>query len=183
MSVGRIEIDAEGRERMRLATAMLVAAITASACAGGDTNESAVATSAPITTEVPESTTTTKVPIVGGPTTRHDGECTYEGPTEFDLNSDVTFTFINASEVLRVGFSVWKVLEGTATEDIYKYGVHGVTDEGEDHYFPYLNTSTAPGIEWPLTVTFDKAGLHALICFELPGDRPDYAATLFTVSG
>ena len=195
---------------MRRLTVMLVAAVAVSGCVGGATTEPPVTTRAAIPAEapdttttsdlttttsaitptgVPESTTTTNAPIVGGVTTRHDSACTYEGPTEFDLNSDVTFTFINASEIFDVGFSVWKVDEGTTIEDIFENGIFEVADEEQDFYHPYLPTPRAKGIEWSLTVTLDKVGLHALNCFQLPEDPdsdevfPDYASTLFTVRG
>ena len=188
---------------MRNPTVMLVAVIAVSVCGGGATveppvtSEATVTTEAPdttlasehttttlgtTTTQAPESTTTTKAPIMGGVTTRHDDGCAYEGPTEFDVNSEVTFTFINASEILNAGFAVHKVDEGTTTEDILKLGVFAVSDEETDVYSPYLPSGMNPDLEYPLTVTLDRIGLHALICFQFPEGRPHHA-NLFTVTG
>jgi hypothetical protein len=163
---------------MRHLAVMLMIAIAVSGCGEGDT------------AETPETTHNRQTPTVGGVTTRHDDECTYEGPTEFDVNSDVTFTFINASETPDIGFQVVKVDEGTTKEAIYEFGVGSVSNgEGDDWYEPYLPTPTAPGIEYAFTVTLDKVGLHAIVCFQHPAhDEPDkeypnYASTLFTVKG
>ena len=102
------------------------------------------------------------------------------------MNSAVTFTFINATEGLDIGFAVRKVDEGTSTEDIFE-GVFAVSDEEEDRYSPYLNSERTRGIEHPLTVTLNRVGLHALICFQLSDDPnevfPEHASTLFTVNG
>lgn len=191
---------------MRRPTVLLTFVIVP-ACAGGEATTTPTTTDTVVTsvaaqlttmtlgtttTGVPESTTTTNAQIVGGVTTRHDSACTYEGPTAFDLNSDVTFTFINASETVDVGFSVWKVDEGTTIEDIFHNGISEVTDQEQGLYQPVLLTPRALGGEWSLTVTLDKVGLHALNCFQHIhalncfqhiAVSPDYASTLFTVRG
>jgi ABC-type glycerol-3-phosphate transport system substrate-binding protein len=95
---------------LRLAGLLLAVGLFAAACGGGDD-----AGSRP-----------------DGVTTRHDDGCVYEGPTEFAVNSDVTFTFINESEVLDAGFAVHKVDEGTTVEEILDLGVWAVSNEEAD---------------------------------------------------
>jgi hypothetical protein len=155
---------------MRLAAAVLVLAIAVSACGDGDS------------VEEPGTTTATPGQAVGGVTIRHDDGCDYEGPVEFDVNSDVTFTFINTSDVLNAGFAVQKIDEGTTAEEILALGVFAVSDEDSDGYEPYLPSGMTPDVEYPLTVTLDRIGLHALICFQFPEGRPHYA-NLFEVNG
>ena len=99
------------------------------------------------------------------------------------MNSDVMFTFINESEVLNAGFAVHKVDQGTTTEDIFKLGASAVSEEESDVYSPYLPSPRHPGIVYPLTVTVDRTGLHALLCFQFAEGRPHCASTLFTVNG
>jgi hypothetical protein len=155
---------------MRCPLAVLVFVIAVSACGGGGE------------AEVPESATTPASSAVGGVTTRHDDGCAYEGPIEFDLDSDVTFTFINRSEVLNAGFAIHKIDEGATADDILERGVFAVSDEETGSYDPYLPSGMTPGVEYQLTVTLDRIGLHALICFRFPEGRPHYA-NLFTVNG
>ena len=122
------------------------------------------------------------------PTATFDGDgCTYDGPTEFALNSEVTFTFINASANSDVEFSVWKVREGTTAAEILEDGLFGVTGEGsaaDDRY----DVEFAPTVQdrgYPMTITLNSPGQHILNCFDGSGDffqHVDYAI-LFTVSG
>jgi len=131
---------------MRLAAAAAVLAFGVSACGDGDA------------VEEPGATTATPGQAVGGITIRHDDGCAYEGPVEFDLNSDVTFTFMNTSEVQNAGFAVQKIDEGTTVEEILELGVFAVSDEDSDGYDPYLPSGMTPDVEYPLTVTLDRVG-------------------------
>jgi hypothetical protein len=156
---------------MRCAAAVLVLVLAVSACGDGDA-----------AIKEPAATTATAGHAVGGVTIRHDDGCAYEGPVEFDLNSDVTFTFINTDEGSDAGFAVHKIDAGTTAEDILELGVFAVSDEDSFYYEPYLPSGMTPDVEYQLTVTLDRIGLHALICFQQPEGRPHYA-TLFTVNG
>jgi hypothetical protein len=63
-----------------------------------------------------------------GPTAVYDGEtCVYDGPSEFNVGSTVTFTVTNESENLLVGFSVWWFPSGVAPEKIHEQGILGAT--------------------------------------------------------
>ena len=118
------------------------------------------------------------------PISTFDGSgCTYEGPTEFDLNSEVKFTFVNASETTEVGFAVWAVPDGTTTEDIQNDGIQNVGAVASRDRYVEMGP-IAPGVERPLTVILDKTGLHALNCVDRTTEAEgiDYA-TLITVSG
>ena len=116
--------------------------------------------------------------------------CTYEGPTEFALDSVVTFTFINATANSDAEFSVWKVPEGTTADDFLGVGgralleVVGEGSAADDRYdvqFP----PTVQNREYPMTITLNRPGLHILDCFD---ERPNISdenhyAIFFTVSG
>ena len=52
----------------------------------------------------------------GEPTATYNGDdCDYDGPSEFELDSTVTFTVINESDTTDVGFSIWKFSDGNAS--------------------------------------------------------------------
>jgi hypothetical protein len=117
----------------------------------------------------------------------YDGsECVYEGPTEFDLDSTVTFTVTNESDTTDMGFSVWSVPEGTTADEILEDGIFTVVGGGppadpEKGFYAALFPPTAIDSTEDLTVTLDTPGQHALICFDAStggGDR----AIMFTVS-
>lgn len=168
--------------RMLLPTGLLIAAaMVVAACGGADT------TAAPSTT-VQVSTSPTTAPVVGGVATRLDNGCSYEGRTEFDVDSEVIFTFVNGTEEWDKGFSVLKVPEGFTVEGIDEtQRAFNLPDfEKEDRrYCPYLPTGRGrgPSSVSELSVVLDRPGLHALICFEGIGEvGQDYAASLFTVN-
>ncbi len=119
------------------------------------------------------------------PTATYYGSgCSYEGPTEFDLGSAVTFTFINESDTTNMGFGVWSIPEGTTADDILAEGIFGVVGGGppvdpEKGFYAALFAPTAIDSTGTLTVTLDKPGQHALNCYdESTGDH----AIMFTVS-
>ena len=108
----------------------------------------------------------------GEPTATYDGDgCTYDGPDEFDLNSEVTFTFVDAVEEPGVGFGVWALPEGMTAEEIRDQGIMNNGAQMAES----AAEITDSGIR--LTYTFDSAGLYAINC----AAAVDYA-TLFTVS-
>lgn len=90
------------------------------------------------------------------------GGCTYEGPTEFDINSEVTFTFIDETESGSTGFAIWPVSVGTTVEQIHEEGIFNV---GIDP-IPWSSETQVSDSEWQGTLTFNQAGLHALNCYD-----------------
>ena len=113
----------------------------------------------------------------GEPTVTYDGDgCTYDGPDEFDLNSEVTIEFVQTVDD-PVGLAVWEVPESMTAERIRD---RGMIDNGtlfEDSGYE----ATESG--YRLTYTFDRPGFYALNCAVRPEDGPaaDYA-NFFTVS-
>ena len=106
-------------------------------------------------------------------------ECTYEGPTEFELGSTVTFAFVNESGVTDMGFSVWPVPEDTNPDRILAEGLFGVVpDDGTYEMYDAVFPPVEIGSTSSLDITLDRSGRHAIICFDasgiIPGDR-DYA--------
>ena len=123
----------------------------------------------------------------GDPTATYDGSgCSYEGPTEFDLDSAVTFTFINESDTTNMGFGVWSVPEETTADDILEEGIFVVVGGGppvdpEKGFYAALFAPTAIDSTGTLRVTLDKPGQHALNCYDGSTDGGDHAI-MFTVS-
>jgi hypothetical protein len=114
------------------------------------------------------------------PTSTFDGDtCTYSGPDEFDVGSEVTFTLIDDSGTNSVGFSVWQVPEGTTAQEIFD---EGIFNNGSQLVESAPAEITATGIR--VTYLFDRAGLYAINCADRPQGGPavDHA-TLFTVVG
>ena len=61
------------------------------------------------------------------PTATYTGSaCDYDGPSEFDVNSTVTFTVTNESDERDIGFSVLKIPLGTTAEEIFNEGIFNV---------------------------------------------------------
>ena len=125
----------------------------------------------------------------GEPTATYDGSgCTYDGPAEFDLNSEVTFTFINESESPgdSLGFAVWTVPEGSTVEQIHEEGIFSVESGGGENV-EWSSETQVSDSEWQLTVTFSESGLHALNCYDTSGGEHGGAGLdypiLVTVSG
>ncbi len=121
------------------------------------------------------------------PTATYDGSgCSYEGPTEFDLDSTVTFTFINESDTASMGFAVWSVPEGTTADDILEEGIFVVIGGGpsvdpEKGFYAASFAPTAVDSTEILTVTLDRPGQHALNCYDESPDGGDHTI-MFTVS-
>jgi hypothetical protein len=107
----------------------------------------------------------------GEPTATYTGgACEYDGPSEFDLDSTVTFTVINESDSTNMGFDIWSLPEGTTADEIVEVGLLELLDiNGPDDYPGFYAAVFAPTpIDSPdsMTVTLDKPGSHVLVCFD-----------------
>jgi len=102
------------------------------------------------------------------PISTYDGaECAYDGPSEFDLDAVVTFTFINATDEPEVGFSVWTVPDGATAAEILEKGIFAVAGEDRSYYTRFVSRPTAKDREYALNITLDTPGPHSIICFDL----------------
>ena len=112
--------------------------------------------------------------------------CAYDGPSEFDADSTVTFTVINETDT-ETAFAVWKIPEGTTPEEIYDEGIfNAVPRSADDDAGYYIEVVDAPimGEAYDLTVTFLESGQHGINCFESSGpDTESDHVTMFTVTG
>ena len=149
--------------RMRRLTAIVVVLVVAVAACGSSSSE---------------------------PTKIYDGSgCAYDGPTEFDLNSEVTFTFINESDDTGVGFVVWTVPDGTTAAEINENGIFEATGTQQGNTAPYTFWEakfppTQLDTEYQVTVILDREGLYSVNCFVQTGPPFNtHYATIITVSG
>jgi hypothetical protein len=112
------------------------------------------------------------------------GACDYDGPSEFDLNSTVTFTVENESDTVEVGFSILDFPEDLTSEVILELGIFAFVPFGTAEAF--TGNPTAIGTPEDLTVTFDTPGQWGLNCYDESGNEHggaglDYV-TMFTVT-
>ena len=113
------------------------------------------------------------------PTATFTGDrCDYQGPSAFELDSTVTFTFVNDSSVTDMGFSVWPIPDTTTAQEIFDEGLFAVVGDDDTYsFYDAVFPPTETGSTSSLDVTFDRSGSHAIICFDVSGigaDR-DYA--------
>ena len=182
------------RQQLKTLASTVVMILIASACSSSEDDASTGTTAPPpvatTTTTItpPETTTTTTTALppppatTGEATSTFDGTgCTYDGLTEFDLNAEVTFTFINTSDG-SAGYGIWKVPEGTTVGDITEKSIFGIgADRTPD--MRALALPSSPGIDKELVVALDTPGLWAVNCFTPgAGHGVDYPATVFVVS-
>jgi hypothetical protein len=116
------------------------------------------------------------------PTTTFDGDvCTYEGPSEFALDTEATFTFVNSSDGTSAGYAVWNVPDGTTVADIEEKSIFGI---GADRTVDERGSvgASSPGFDKELVVVLDTAGLWAVSCFTTGSSGTDYPATVFVVT-
>jgi hypothetical protein len=119
------------------------------------------------------------------PTAAFTGDaCLYDGPSEFEVNSTVTFTFTNESDESGVGFAVLKFPEGATAEEVFNDGIFNIVPES-DALWEFVSAPTVNGTEYDLTVTFDETGQHGINCFDISGGGVDETesdyVTMFTV--
>jgi hypothetical protein len=121
------------------------------------------------------------------PTAVFDGAaCVYDGPSDFEVGSTVTFTVTNESETPDVGFAVFKVPEGVTAEEIVEQGIFNVVFDVPpgSEALGAVDPPTAIGTSRSFSVTFAEAGQHGINCYVWPGPEigADHVA-MFTVSG
>ena len=113
------------------------------------------------------------------------GACDYDGPSEFDLDSTVTFTVINESDNTNMGFGVWSVPEGTTADEIVEEGLFdllGITDVDDwPGFYTALFAPTAIDSTGSMRVLLDTPGQHVLNCFDVTADLDH--PIMFTVNG
>lgn len=111
-----------------------------------------------------------------------DAACRYDGPSEFDLHSTVTFSVTNEADTTSIGFAVWKFPEGSTAEDVLREGVLNVVPD-DARLEPYVPSPTVIGTEYEMTVTFNEVGQHGINCFDFAGaGLPGWDhVTMFTV--
>jgi hypothetical protein len=95
------------------------------------------------------------------------GACEYDIPSEFGLNSTVTFTVTNESDTPLVGFAVRPFPEGTTPEEVLDEGVFEFVSK--ENFGAFLKSPSAVGTSRQLTVTFDEPGQWGLNCFDESG--------------
>ena len=115
------------------------------------------------------------------------GACDYDGPSEFDLNSTVTFTVTNESETTEVGFAVRTFPEGVTPEEILEQGISEFFAFGTDANASVIRPPNAIGEPETLRVFFDSPGQWGINCYDLSRGENDGAGrdyvTMFTVNG
>jgi hypothetical protein len=123
-----------------------------------------------------------------GPKITFDGEaCNYEGPTSFALET-VEFVVLNDSDRIDVGFSVWRVPNGTTLDDIVERGMLEVGIRDSDTGLAggsvtfRMQGASRPGTEYLMPATFEIEGTHAADCWTGPrDDTTDFPAIVFEV--
>lgn len=116
------------------------------------------------------------------PTSTFTGtECVYEGPTEFSVGSEVTFAFLNASELTEVAYSIVHVPDGTTVEQIYDEGVFvaGTNWSRDAKAYVFPPTQRVESLTAPL----DATGLYAVLCIDTDSETGHDYASLITVVG
>jgi len=106
------------------------------------------------------------------PTTTFTGDdCSYDGPLEFDLGTEVTFTFVNSSDNSTAGYGIWKTPDGTTTADL-ELTLGWFPGDTEAH------SESRPGFDKESVVMLDTAGTWAVTCHLVAGG-PGVAGQLY----
>jgi hypothetical protein len=120
--------------------------------------------------------------------TYHGGSCTYDGPSEFDGTSTVTFVVVNDSDTTEVGFSVWKIPEGVTSEEVLEKGILSSQPQGtqfqDEPWLGIVSPPTIIGTAFEFSVTFEEEGQHGIVCFDLSTETESGAdhVTMFNVT-
>lgn len=117
------------------------------------------------------------------PTATYTGDaCNYDGPSEFDVDTTVTFTVTNESETTDVGFAIWRFPSGVTPDEIYSKGIFQAVGAG-DNFASLLEAPSRVGEPRDLRVSLDTTGQWGINCFDLSGadTEADYT-TMFTVN-
>ena len=158
------------------------------ACSSSDDPVSPASTApppAPTTTTATTAAPTTTSGNSGEPTATYTGgDCDYDGPSEFDVNSTVTFKVTNESDHTDVGFAVLKFPEGSTAQEVFSEGISAIVPD-DDAPIDFRAAPTVIGTEYDLTVTFTETGQHGINCFDQSGGGIDETeadhVTMFTV--
>jgi hypothetical protein len=115
------------------------------------------------------------------------GACTYDGPSEFDVNSEVTFTFIDETESGNTGLVLWLVDDGTTPEMIHDEGIFNVeARQTKMRTVDNLSETEVSLREYQFTASFEQPGTYALNCYDTSGGENDGAgldySTILTAS-
>jgi len=121
------------------------------------------------------------------PTATWNGDdCIYTGPSEFELNSTITFTVINDSNTSDMGFSIWRLTSGVTAEELEAGGIFETAGPG-DGYTSANFPPTPIGEPQEFRAFFDTPGQWGINCFESSGPGDDELGndhiTMFTVNG
>jgi hypothetical protein len=101
-----------------------------------------------------------------------DGDdCSYNGPDEFDLDTELTINLTNEAGT-SVGLGVWKVPDGTTAEDIETQGMLRVGGSVSQNERAIRSPGSAS--EWTLIVELNEAGTWAFNCFNFGSPGFDY---------
>jgi hypothetical protein len=111
--------------------------------------------------------TTTETVVV----TFDSDSCTYTGPVEFDLDTELTANVTNEVGT-SFGFAVWKVPDGTTTEDIEEQGMLAVGGSLSQNERGALSPGSVS--DRTLVVVLNETGTWAFNCFVLGSSGADY---------
>ena len=110
-----------------------------------------------------------------------DGDsCSYTGPGEFDLDTELTIDLTNEAGT-SLAFGVWKVPEGTTIEDIETQGLPVVASPESENERGILRPGSVR--DRTLTVILNETGTLAFNCFQFdsPPSPSDYPAVIVEV--
>ena len=123
-------------------------------------------TAAPTTTVAPTTTATPEEPVV----TLGDGVCEYDGPTDFDRGTLVSFRIINESSE-EGGFAIFQFV-GDPTFDEFAQTVPEISvGEVPPPEFATVHTvqaGLAPGSDTEFSVGFTATGNYGVVCLTDP---------------
>ena len=123
-------------------------------------------TAAPTTTVAPTTTATPEEPVV----TLGDGVCEYDGPTDFDRGTLVSFRIINESSELG-GFAILQLVGDSTFDEFAQVVSEASADELPISEYATVHThlgGLAPGSETKQSVGFTATGSFGVVCLADP---------------